>query len=292
MFEQERAHLMPMPTPFDGYVERAARVSSTCLVVVGRNRYSVPCEFAGQMLSTRLYPGRVVVVGDDAVVAEHERLADEGLVRYDWQHYIPLIQRKPGALRNGAPFLDMPEPLQRLRRALLRETGGERVMAKVLALVRATPFEASPAQHTFMRRRTTTPETHTLIHNRSCFRSVSTPAQNSIGAQNSVGADREVLQQPASRKNAQKSKARLAERLMSSLRSTTSCAAATTSFMAAPTLAHSRARCSSVPRALVINASISRAALALRWARVRTSAATTCLVDAGRRRQPTLTIGE
>jgi hypothetical protein len=120
VFEQERAHLMPMPTPFDGYVERAARVSSTCLVVVGRNRYSVPCEFAGQMLSTRLYPGRVVVVGDDAVVAEHERLGDEGLVRYDWQHYIPLIQRKPGALRNGAPFLDMPEPLQRLRRALLR----------------------------------------------------------------------------------------------------------------------------------------------------------------------------
>lgn len=34
VFEQERAHLMPMPTPFDGYVERAARVSSTCLVVV------------------------------------------------------------------------------------------------------------------------------------------------------------------------------------------------------------------------------------------------------------------
>jgi transposase len=142
VFEQERAHLMPMPTPFDGYVERAARVSSTCLVVVGRNRYSVPCEFAGQMLSTRLYPGRVVVVGDDAVVAEHERLADEGLVRYDWQHYIPLIQRKPGALRNGAPFLDMPEPLQRLRRALLRETGGERVMAKVLALVPESGLDA------------------------------------------------------------------------------------------------------------------------------------------------------
>ncbi|OTP68499.1 Mobile element protein [Caballeronia sordidicola] len=54
VFEQERAHPMPMPTPFDGYVERAARVSSTCLVVIGRNRYLVPCEFAGQMLSTRL----------------------------------------------------------------------------------------------------------------------------------------------------------------------------------------------------------------------------------------------
>ncbi|OTP68498.1 Mobile element protein [Caballeronia sordidicola] len=81
-------------------------------------------------------------MGDDVMVAEHDRLADEGLVRYDWQHYIPLIQRKPGALRNGAPFLDMPEPLQRLRRALLREPGGDRVMAKVLTLVPESGLDA------------------------------------------------------------------------------------------------------------------------------------------------------
>jgi hypothetical protein len=46
----------------------------------------------------------------------HDRLSNAGETRYDWQHYIPLLQRKPGALRNGAPFADMPEPLQRLRR--------------------------------------------------------------------------------------------------------------------------------------------------------------------------------
>jgi hypothetical protein len=58
-------------------------------------------------------------------------------------------------------------------------------------LLRATPFAASSAQRILIRRRTTTPETHTLIHNRSCFRPVSTPAQNSIGpvAHNSLGAD-------------------------------------------------------------------------------------------------------
>ena len=55
--------------------------------------------------------------------------------RYDWQHYIPLLQRKPGALRNGAPFADMPEPLQRLRRACCANPGGDRVMAQVLAIV-------------------------------------------------------------------------------------------------------------------------------------------------------------
>ena len=60
MLEHERAHLMPMPGPFDGYVEKPARVSSTCLVSVARNRYSVPCELVGQMVSTRLYPASVV----------------------------------------------------------------------------------------------------------------------------------------------------------------------------------------------------------------------------------------
>jgi transposase len=142
MLEHERPHLMPMPVPFDGYVEKPARVSSTCLVTVARNRYSVPCELAGQMVSTRLYPGRVVVVAGDDVVASHERLSDRGQTHYDWQHYVPLLQRKPGALRNGAPFVEMPEPLLRLRRALLRESGGDRVMAQVLALVPGAGLDA------------------------------------------------------------------------------------------------------------------------------------------------------
>ena len=141
MLELERDQLMPMPAPFDGYVEDNARVSSTCLASVARNRYSVPCELVGQMVSTRLYPTRVTVVAGDVVVAEHERLSDKGKVRYDWQHYIPVLERKPGALRNGAPFMGMPEPLLRLRRSLLRESGGDRLMAKILALVPSAGLE-------------------------------------------------------------------------------------------------------------------------------------------------------
>ena len=81
----------------------------------------MPCELAGQAVSTGLYPGKIVIVVGDAVVASHERLSDRGQTRYKWEHYIPLVQRKPGALRSGAPFADMPEPLQQLRRALLRD---------------------------------------------------------------------------------------------------------------------------------------------------------------------------
>jgi transposase len=142
MLEHEQPALMPMVTPFDGYVEESGRVSSTCLVAATRNRYSVPCELAGKMISKRFYPERIDVVFDEAVVASHHRLFDRGQTRYDWQHYLPLIERKPGALRNGAPFAQMPEPLLRLQRLLLRRDGGDRVMSQVLAMVPRAGLEA------------------------------------------------------------------------------------------------------------------------------------------------------
>ena len=120
VLELERAEMMPMPAPFDGYVDQSVRVSSTCLVSIGRNRYSVPCELVGQWVSSRLYPTQVAIAAGDALVASHARLPDQGQVGYDWQHYIPLIERKPGALRNGAPFADMPVPLLKLKQGLMR----------------------------------------------------------------------------------------------------------------------------------------------------------------------------
>jgi len=69
------------------------------------------------------------------IIASHARTPGSAQTTYDWQHYIDLVQRKPGALRNGAPFLDLPETLQRLRKSLLRHEGGDRAMAQVLASV-------------------------------------------------------------------------------------------------------------------------------------------------------------
>lgn len=143
MLEQERIQMMPVPTPFDGYVEKPTRVSSTCLVSVQRNRYSAPCKLVGQWVSTRLYPGQVCIVAGDIVVASHDRPTERDHIRYDWQqHYIPLVERKPGALRNGAPFADMPAPLRKLRQGLMRHAGGDRIMAQVLAAVPTAGLDA------------------------------------------------------------------------------------------------------------------------------------------------------
>ena len=142
MLEHEQPHLMPMVTPFDGYVEEPGRVSSTCLVTAARNHYSVPCELAGKLISKRFYPERIEIVFDDRVMAAHPRLFDRGQTCYDWRHYLPLVERKPGVLRNGAPFAEMPEPLRRLQRLLLRRDGGDRVMGQVLALVPKVGLES------------------------------------------------------------------------------------------------------------------------------------------------------
>ncbi|TXH79128.1 IS21 family transposase [Thauera aminoaromatica] len=135
MLEHEQPHLMPMVSAFDGYVEEPGRVSSTCLVTAARNHYSVPCELAGKLISKRFYPERIEVVFDEVVMASHPRLFERGQTRYDWRHYLPLVERKPGVLRNGAPFAEMPEPLVRLQRLLLRREGGDRVMSQMLAVV-------------------------------------------------------------------------------------------------------------------------------------------------------------
>ena len=142
--EQEQMYLMPMPAPFDGYVEVLARVSSTCLITVLRNRYSVPCHLANHKVAVHLYPAHIEVYADNVCVASHTRLVDRDQISYDWQHYIPLIEKKPGALRNGAPFADMPDMLMRLQGERRRRDRhqGDRVMAKVLAAIPAHGLEA------------------------------------------------------------------------------------------------------------------------------------------------------
>lgn len=48
---------------------------------------------------------------------------------------IPNRGQEPGALRNGAPFIDMPEGFKCLQTILLKRVGGDREMVDVLALV-------------------------------------------------------------------------------------------------------------------------------------------------------------
>lgn len=137
---EEAASLMAIGRPFDGFVEYSKRVSPTCLINFERNRYSVPASFANRPVSLRVYPDRLVVAAEGQILCEHQRIIDRshhgpGRTIYDWRHYLAVIQRKPGALRNGAPFLEMPSAFRRLQGHLLKHPGGDRDMVEILALV-------------------------------------------------------------------------------------------------------------------------------------------------------------
>lgn len=142
LLQDEQVKLMPLPKPFDGYIEHPVRVSSTGLIHLERNRYSVPSDYAHQVVSLRLYPAHIEIVAEGERVAEHARSFERDQTRYDWRHYLNLIEKKPGALRNGAPFATMPEPLRQLQRHLLARPGGDRVMATFLAAVPVHGLEA------------------------------------------------------------------------------------------------------------------------------------------------------
>ena len=103
-FIKKQLALRRITATFDGYLEHMLRVSSTCLIVLDRNRYSVPAAVAGRAISVRSTAREVRIVADGLVIAEHaRRFGRDQLICNPW-HYLPIPERKPGALRNGVPF--------------------------------------------------------------------------------------------------------------------------------------------------------------------------------------------
>jgi transposase len=118
MFEAERPSLVPYAGRFDGFHGVPASVSKTCLVQFDKNKYSVSARAVGRPVEVRAYAGR-----DQTV--------------FDPWHYVPVLARKPGALRNGAPFKDwvLPVGLERVRRKLTGAADGDRQMVNILTTV-------------------------------------------------------------------------------------------------------------------------------------------------------------
>jgi Mu transposase, C-terminal domain len=137
VFQEERPSLMELRGPFDGFVEKAVRATTTCLIMADHNRYSVDARAAGRMVLVRSHAERIVVLYNDAVVAEHPRHFRRDQVIYDPWHYLPVLMKKPGALRNGAPFKDwdLPPALDQVRAKLKSHPDGDRQFVKVLGAV-------------------------------------------------------------------------------------------------------------------------------------------------------------
>jgi hypothetical protein len=88
-------------------------------------------------VEVQAYADRIVLRQDGVVVAEHTRCFGRGETIYNPWHYVPVLTRKPGALRNGAPFKNwvLPSSLEQVRRKLRGSDDGDRQMVAILAAV-------------------------------------------------------------------------------------------------------------------------------------------------------------
>ena len=147
VFEDERPSLVGYRGPFDGFHAVPASVSKTCLVRFDSNKYSVAARAVGRPVEVHAYADRIVIRQDGEIVAEHARRFGRDQTVYDPWHYVPVLARKPGALRNGAPFKDwaLPGALGRVRVRLAGHDDGDRQMVEILTAVLADGLAAVEA---------------------------------------------------------------------------------------------------------------------------------------------------
>jgi len=147
VFEEERPSLVPYAGPFDGFHAVPASVSKTCLVRFDKNRYSVDARAVGRPVEIRAYAERVEFWQEGKIVGAHARAFGRDKAIYDPLHYLPVLARKPGALRNGAPFKDwdLPLSMRRVQRKLSRVPNGDRQMVDILGAVLTDGLDAVEA---------------------------------------------------------------------------------------------------------------------------------------------------
>jgi hypothetical protein len=143
---RDRTALLPLPAaPYEACETRSARVSSLSLVRYRGTDYSVPVAYGHREVLVRGYVEAVVIACGAEVIARHVRSYEREDVRLEPLHYLPLLERKIGALDQAAPLAGwaLPEVFLELRRLLEARLGkaGRREWVQVLRLLEAFRLE-------------------------------------------------------------------------------------------------------------------------------------------------------
>ena len=115
--ERDLEALLPRPdAPYDACDKQAGRVSSLSLVRYKTNDYSVPVAYGHRDVIVRGYVDEVVISCGSEVIARHPHSYERDDFVYDPIHYLPLLERRTGALDQAAPLQgwDLPEEFETL----------------------------------------------------------------------------------------------------------------------------------------------------------------------------------
>jgi len=137
VYHEEISSLLPYRVYFDNYKVVPQVVSPYSFVLYDTNNYSVEVSYVGESVQILVYAKKIVVKFQDKTIASHERSFGRHQRIYDPWHYVPLLERKPGALRNGAPFkrLTLPSAMQSVRNKLSKYSDGDHQFIRILLQV-------------------------------------------------------------------------------------------------------------------------------------------------------------
>jgi transposase len=144
--EDQAVFLDPPPVPFDACRKQPTRANSLSLVRFDNNDYSVPVAYAHHEILIKGYVDRVVLCHKEKRVAEHRRSWKKEGFFFDYLHYLPLLETKPGSLDYARPLTDLnlPDCFDILRRRLVieeeKEGEGIREFIRVLRLLEDYPM--------------------------------------------------------------------------------------------------------------------------------------------------------
>lgn len=89
---------------YDASERTSPRVDSKALVTIRQNRYSVPVALVGLRVHAEIGAREIVISHDRREVARHPRLHGRYQTAARLDHYLELLQRKPGALKGSLPL--------------------------------------------------------------------------------------------------------------------------------------------------------------------------------------------
>ena len=96
---------MPLPKhPFDCCRTVPVKADSCSRIQFETNKYSVPTEFAYQILLCKAYPFQIELIQQEKVIAQHQRCYGRYQEMFNPVHYLRLLEQKPGAFLQAKPL--------------------------------------------------------------------------------------------------------------------------------------------------------------------------------------------
>ena len=143
---RDEAAFMPLPEgSFEACTISPATVTSQSLVRYQNNDYSVPVRYGYLKVFVKGFVQKIRIIYEGSVIAEHKRCYGRQETVFNPLHYLPLIERKVGALDQAAPLKDwsLPSQFEKIKTCLVERDGkpGKREYVKILRLLETYKLE-------------------------------------------------------------------------------------------------------------------------------------------------------